>query len=211
MSDNRSSKRYICFATIVYPESNNYFLDEIKKLKIPCLISPLHDQDLKDDIDEEEIVELVNGYKKAHYHVLFKFASLKSRSQVEEIVNQIGGVGIAKVEHFAAYCRYLCHIGFEDKHLYDTKDVQQFFGIDYLTEIAKNDDNRKYVLCDEMLNYIDANTIVYFADLVRYARAEEPEWYHLLIDGSCYFIKEYIKSFSYEVKESQAKQYDSNK
>ena len=96
-----SEQRFRNFATIVYPESapadwQNILAD----LKIPCLISPLHDRDFNPTGEP----------KKPHFHVLLTFEGKKSVEQIKELIRPFCGVGVEVVQSIRGYTRYLCHL-----------------------------------------------------------------------------------------------------
>lgn len=88
------------FATVVYPESaSGDWMEKLADLKIKAFVSPLHDKDKNPDGEP----------KKAHYHVILMFDSVKSVEQVKEITDEIGGVGVEKINSLRGYARYLIH------------------------------------------------------------------------------------------------------
>lgn len=116
-----TKERSYNWASILYAEScvadiENALLD----LKVPCALSPLHDRDIHDD-DTGEV-------KKAHYHLILHFTTLKSRRQVKEDLKSLGAVGAERVRDLRAYTRYLIHIDDPDKAQYDIKDLRVFNG-----------------------------------------------------------------------------------
>lgn len=174
------------YATVVYPESAPDFLDKLSELKVPCLVSPLHDKDINPTGES----------KKAHYHVLFCFDSVKSESQAREMCLQIGGVGCEKVNSMRGYARYLTHADNPEKAQYDSADVRQLFGADYQSIIQLNSD--RYGLIREMCEYIRINQVHYFNAFMDYCSVNNEDWYRSLCDNSGWIIKEYIKSYCYE-------------
>ena len=116
------SARYRNFATVVYPESApENWKDIFSSFKIPSFISPLHDCDK--NLNDEP--------KKPHYHVMIMFEGKKSFEQVQEIFDQIGGVGCELVNSVRGYSRYLCHLDNPEKYQYNVEDVVSFGGADY--------------------------------------------------------------------------------
>lgn len=50
----------------------------------------------------------------------------------------------------------------------------------------------------EMQDWCDDNACFGFASLVRYARVNRPDWYRILAESGTIFMKEYLKSCSWE-------------
>ena len=181
-------ERVRLWATVVYPESApENWRGILRDMGIPCYISPLHDKDVNAD----------NTPKKAHYHVFMIFEGKKSRSQVSEAVARFGGVGQEQVQSKRGYSRYLCHLDNPEKAQYSIDDVEALGGLDYESDIGIVI-NKYKVIC-EILDFISANNIIYYSDIMDYARQNEPTWFRVLCDNGSYVIKEYIKSNKYKL------------
>lgn len=181
------------FATIVYPESApDNWANILQDLKVPSLVSPIHDLDTNPD----------GEVKKAHYHVLLKFGGKKSKEQVNELVGMFGGVGCETVQNFRSYARYLCHLDNPEKTEYNISDVLSFNGIDYINEIGTPAD--KYKGIREMMEFCIENRVYSYATLLEYAMDQREDWFRILCDNGTYVIKEYLKSRSWE-KEQEKK------
>lgn len=189
-----SEKRYRNFATVVYPESaSDDWIDILRELKIPCFISPLHNND-KNPTGEA---------KKAHYHVQFAFEGKKSKDQVNEIIKEIGGVGCEVVSSLRAYARYLCHLDNPEKAQYKTSDVISLGGLNYNNVIGSMAD--KSVCLTEMIDFVNDNDLDSFSELVCYAKEFKTQWFDCLINSGSYFIKEYIKSRTWKLHKYEEK------
>ena len=190
MSESKKSaqsSRCNYWASVVYPESApTNWVDILEELVVPCFVSPLHNMDNNPNGET----------KKEHYHVLLLFESLKSPSQAKEIFDQIGGVGCERVNSIRGYARYLCHLDNPDKYRYPESEVKAFCGLDYYSIISLPTD-RLGILMD-MQDWCDDNHVFGFASLVRYARREKPDWYRVLAESGTIFMKEYLKSCSWE-------------
>lgn len=80
----QSSVRTRNFATVVYPDSAiDNWQDILIEQRIPCFISPIHDKDLNPNGEP----------KKAHYHILLMFDSVKTQAQAKEVFDLINAVG----------------------------------------------------------------------------------------------------------------------
>ena len=180
------------YATIVYPDSApDNWLEILSDLHIPCFVSPLHDQDITAD----------GEIKKAHYHVLIMFDSVKTIDQARDICILVNGVGCEVVNSTRAYSRYLCHLDDYDKYKYDPNDVLSFGGADYLNIIGTMSD--KFTIIREMLQYINENDINSFYELLDYAKDNNSLWFDGLINNCSYVIKEYIKSRTWKIHKYQ--------
>ena len=181
------SGRTRSYATVVYPESApDNWLSLLEEVKVPCCVSPLHCDDFNPDGEP----------KKAHYHVLLLFESVKSESQAREIFDSFGGVGCEKVNSVRGYARYLTHLDNPEKSQYSPSDVQCFFGADYYELISLDSD--RYGLINDMCDFITANHIHYFNRFFDYCRLNNDVWFRQLCSNSAWIVKEYIKSLAYD-------------
>lgn len=189
-----SEKRYRNFATVVYPESaSENWKDILNDLKIPALISPLHNKDLNPTSEK----------KKSHYHVLLLFEGKKSVEQVKEIFEKIDGVGCEVVSSIRAYARYLCHLDNPEKAQYSVDDVISLGGLNYRTIIGSMADKNKCI--SDMIDHINDNDLDSFAELVCYAKNFKPDWFDCLLNSGSYFVKEYIKSRCWKLHKYEEK------
>lgn len=188
MAQNASKLRTRNFATVVYPESApEGWLTTLQEGKVPVFVSPLHDKD----------VNPTGEPKKAHYHVIVMYGSVKTSEQAREFFESFGGVGCEPVKDVRAYSRYLCHLDNPEKAQYDMADVKAFGGADYRTLIGTAFDKAKSIR--EMIDYIEKNDVTCWADLVRYASNERSDWFDTLINSGAYVTKEYIKSRTWKI------------
>lgn len=189
--DNKKSNnkdiRYRNFATVVYPDSApENWKDILCDFHVPCFISPLHDKDVNPSGDP----------KKPHYHVQLVFEGKKSKEQVREIFDAIGGVGCEVVKSLRGYARYLCHLDNPEKAQYDTNDVVALCGMDYLSTIGLPID--KLISIREMITFCEENNITSFRKLLMYSMEERTDWFKVLCESGTYVMKEYLKSSAWE-------------
>lgn len=193
MVDNRARN----FATVVYPESAPSDWQQILAEQfIPAFISPLHDK------DENPTGEK----KKEHYHVIVMFDGKKSPDQVKTIFDLIGGVGCEIVKSIRGYARYLCHLDNPEKAQYQPDDVRSLCGADYTSTIGLAID--KYKAIDEIMDFIDANGITSYRNLLQYCRKERRDWFRVLCDNGTYVILEYLKSAQWTENNTVVKSVD---
>lgn len=178
------------FATVVYPESApDNWLDILSDLHIPSFVSPLHDMDTNPD----------GEIKKAHYHVMIMFDSVKTVDQAKDIFQKIGGVGMEDIQSQRGYARYLCHLDNPEKYQYNSEDVKCLCGADYNDVISLVTD--KYTAIREMLEFCKQNGVVSFSDLLEYASVNRYDWFRCLCDNSAVIMREYLKSKSWTIEQ----------
>lgn len=178
------------YATIVYPESApENWREKLSELHIWALVSPLHDRDLDDG----------GNPKKPHYHVQLSFPGKKSYEAVQAMVSTFGGVGLVTLESKSGYARYLVHMDDPEKAQYAVTDVRCFGGADYYKTAMLEADSMLYI--PEICDFIEKHDIVSFHNLALYCRFYRPEWFRTVASRSTVFLKEYIKSRSWEGSE----------
>ena len=177
------------YVTLLYPESVDVdnSLHQLRELHIAYACSPCHDKDVNEETGE---------IKKAHYHLVIVFSSVKTIDQARAVTESIGGVGCEAVLSIRGQLRYLCHLDDIDKASYNLQDVQ-YYGLDFLAMIETPAD--RYEVISDMMDYVDEYQVISFAGLLRYARRENPMWFRCLCDSSAFIMKEYIKSRAWEL------------
>lgn len=182
-----NSKRTRNWATVVYPEScPDNWLQILEEFHVPFLVSPLHDSDISADGQE----------KKSHYHVLLCFDSVKTSDQALDIFNSVNGVGCEKVSSLRGYARYLCHLDDPDKTQYSIEDVYAYRE-DYASLISLPTD--KYDSIAAMIDWVDREHVISYAQLLRYAKSHNQIWFRVLCDSGTLVMKEFIKSRTWEI------------
>lgn len=176
------------YATVVYPESAPAdWFSILESQMIPAFVSPLHDKDVNPGGEP----------KKAHYHVMIMFDSVKTRDQAREIFEKIGGVGCEVVNSIRGMARYLCHADNPEKAKYFMNDVRALCGADYINACSLVTD--KYVAIDEILAFCESNRILSYRELITYCRINRSDWFRVLCDNGTYVVKEYLKSWQWEI------------
>lgn len=183
MSDGAKRTRNWVF--VLYPESApSDWTQRLGDLHVQALVSPLH-TDLNPDETE----------KKPHHHVLLMFDSVKTYEQVLEITDALNCPHPQRVNSLRGYARYLCHLDNPEKKQYDPADVVSFCGVDYLELCSLASD--KYEVIGEMMDFVIESSIVSYAHLMKYARANKPDWFRVLCDSSSMVMIEFIKSYTW--------------
>lgn len=178
------------FATLCYEESSdfNQVVFALESLHISFLVSPLHDSDFSDD----------GNPKKPHWHIILVFDSLKSVSQVKDLLSGVSQglfvsfVGCEIVNSLVSYARYLCHLDDSDKARYETSAVIQH-GLDYVSLVTTKSDYLSSFI--HLVDYVYSNNVMSFADLVMYARFNDADMLHTILHES-FTVREFIRSFA---------------
>lgn len=173
------------WSIIVYPESapENWrsLLDETH---IEWIESPLHEFDTNP----------TGEVKKPHYHVLLLFGGVKSYDQVCEFIKPLNGPIPQRCHNARAMVRYFAHLDNPDKFQYSISDIIPHGGVD-ISELLKPSTSERYSLIKEICEYVGANNITEFYELMDYAMDEKfDSWFPLLCDNSAYIVNQYIKS-----------------
>lgn len=179
------AKRTRTWNYIVYPDSApTDWRDIINSLHVEWVESPLHDKDV---LETGEI-------KKAHWHVLIMFPSVKSFKQANEVAEALNAPAPQQTLSAKGSVRYMLHLDSPDKYQYDKADLKAYGGAD-VNELLKPTSSERYELIGEMMEFISNNDIVEMKEILDYAYMNRFEdWFPLLCDNSAYIIGEYIKS-----------------
>lgn len=171
------------YATVVYPESAPQdWQERLNAMHIEAVVSPLHCEDCNADGEP----------KKAHYHVLVMWSSVKTKEQAAAAFEEIGGVGVEAVASLRGMARYLCHLDNPEKAQYNPDDVIAFGGADYLSLIDLPTD--KYVMLAEMMDFCDEHGIEEYWVLCKYARRYRQNWWRCLADNGSSMMQNYLTS-----------------
>ncbi len=185
-SNNRSKKstrtRYYTF--VVYPDSAPGGWEEIIDAQhIAWVRSPLHDRDVNGD----------GSAKKAHWHVMLAYDSLKTLEQANAVSALVNATVCQCVESPRALVRYFAHLDNPDKAQYDQRDIVCHGGYD-LGDTLRTSNQSRYDVIRAMLAYVVDADIVEYEDLVIYAMYNEPSWFEALADNCTYMVNAFIKS-----------------
>lgn len=182
MAGNLKTPRNSRWTTILYPESaSSNFIDVLKDFHVPFLLSPLHDK----DVDVDGVI------KKAHYHLVLYFDSLKSASQAQVLFDAIGGVGCQSVQSPVSYARYLIHADDPDKFQYSAEDVIAY-GLDYM-QCSLDEKSQKYLGISDVISYVIENDIQSFSRLLIVSSQLNRHIFEVVCDNA-YLVKTFISS-----------------
>ena len=175
-----------CFTTIIYPESApTDWQQRLRDLNVKAVVSPLHDQDLTEEGQQ----------KKAHWHLMIVYGTVKTMDQAQEDFQQLGGVGCEKVRDIRQMCRYFCHLDDPSKHQYQTDGLQTFGGIDVHDYLVTDAD--EIGAMKEMTKYIFTNRVQNFAEFSVWCVENNETWFWLLCTKASYYIDRLIKANRY--------------
>lgn len=178
--DKRSNK----WAFLIYQESapENY-LDILEEMHIPFILSPWHDKDVNKEIGE---------FKKAHKHGVLFFESLKSYTQVSELLTEKLNTPshVEVVMSPKGMYDYFIHAENPDKTLYNIDEIESGCGFE-LERFLINSNNEQFL--STVIDIIEEYNFIEFNNLVRYAQLENPLLLNLIINKT-YFFAKYLDS-----------------
>ena len=178
---------------IVYPESApEHWQDIIDQYHIPWACSPLHDADENPDGET----------KKPHWHVVVSFEGKKSYNQVLDIIRPLNCTVPQKVQSMKGMLRYFVHLDNPEKHQYSINDIELHGGFDPQSYLSPSS-TQKYMLINEMVNFIEENHVYDYLDFMKYAAAHRfDDWYPLLCD-SCSFVIDKVITSNWKKKKNR--------
>lgn len=178
--DKRSNK----WAFLLYKESvpENY-LDILEEMHIPFVLSPWHDKDVNKETGE---------FKKAHKHGVLFFDSLKSYSQVSDVLtsklNTPAHVEI--VMSPKGMYDYFIHAENPEKTRYNIEDIESGCGFELDKFLIENNSDK---FLSTVIDIIEEHNFTEFNSLVRYARKEDIVLLNLIVNKT-YFFAKYLDS-----------------
>lgn len=189
-----SEKRTRNWWFIVYPDSApDNWRSILSDLHVQYAISPLHDK------DENQNGSGAIEKKKPHWHVIISFDSVKSYSQVQEIVSKFNTEICEPINSIVGAVRYLIHRDDPLKAQYDKNDIVCGGGFDAL-EILDRRPSDKRVFIKEIYSYIISNDVTEYHELVDYAYENNPDWFDILTEGHTMFFDSVIRSRRHSAK-----------
>lgn len=178
--DKRSNK----WAFLIYQESTpENYLDVLEEMHIPFVLSPWHDKDVNKETGE---------FKKAHKHGILFFESLKSYTQVSELLTEKLHTPshVEVVMSPKGMYDYFIHAENPDKTLYNMDEIESGCGFE-LEQFLITNNNEQFL--STVIDIIEEHNFTEFNNLVRYARIENPSLLNLIIDKT-YFFAKYLDS-----------------
>ena len=192
MTKERRSNKW---AFLLYQESApDDYLEILENMHIPFILSPWHDKDINKETGE---------LKKAHRHGALYFESLKSYSQVSELLTEHLNTP-AHVEIVMSpkgMYDYFTHAENPEKTLYDINDIESGCGFELDNFLLSNSNNEFFTT---VIDIIEEHNFTEFNHLVRYARTESPQFLNLIMDKT-YFFAKYLDSRRHSSQQKQAR------
>lgn len=188
--DKRSNK----WAFLIYQESApEDYLDILEGMHIPFVLSPWHDKDVNKETGE---------FKKAHKHGVLFFESLKSYTQVSELLTEKLNTPshVEVVMSPKGMYDYFIHAENPDKTLYSIDEIESGCGFE-LEQFLITNNNEEYL--STVIDIIEEHNFTEFNNLVRYARVENPSLLNLIINKT-YFFAKYLDSRRYSDKRKES-------
>lgn len=176
---------------VLYPDSApENWRQIIDEMHIEWIESPLHDSDLN----------ATGEPKKAHWHILLMFGSVKAYEQVRELTGPLNCPRPERCHNSKAMVRYMAHLDNPDKAQYKVDDIKSHGGAD-IAELLRPSSSERYTLIRDMMRFVRENGIVEFQDLMDYASEQHfDDWFPLLCDSCAIVIVNYIKSCRHRVQ-----------
>ena len=174
--DKRSNK----WAFLFYKESapENY-LEILEELHIPFILSPWHNKDINRETGE---------FKKSHKHGVLFFESLKSYSQVSELLTEKLNTPshVEPVMSPKGMYDYFTHAENPEKTLYNIEDIESGCGFELDKFLIEQNSN---LFLETVIDVITDNDFTEFEDLVHYARNKDISLLGLIIERTYFFTK----------------------
>ncbi|HHF7019791.1 TPA: replication protein [Streptococcus mutans] len=191
MTKERRSNKW---AFLPYQESApDDYLEILENMHIPFILSPWHDKDINKETGE---------FKKSHKHGALYFESLKSYSQVSELLTEHLNTP-AHVEIVMSpkgMYDYFTHAENPEKTLYDINDIESGCGFELDNFLLSNSNNEFFTT---VIDIIEEHNFTEFNHLVRYARTENPQLLNLIMNKT-YFFAKYLDSRRHSSQQKQA-------
>ena len=173
---------------LLYQESapENY-LEILEEMHVPFVLSPCHDKDVNKETGE---------FKKAHRHGALYFDSLKSYTQVSDLLtkNLNTPAHVEPVMSPKGMYDYFTHAQNPEKTLYDINDIESGCGFE-LDKFLISNNNDEFL--SMVIDVIEEYNFTEFNALVIYARKENKQLLGLIMDKT-YFFAKYLDSRSHD-------------
>lgn len=181
------TKRSNKWAFLLYKESapENY-IDILEEMQVPYILSPWHDKDV-----DKKTGELL----KAHKHGALFFDSLKSYTQVSELLTENLNTPkkVQIVFSPTGMFDYFTHAQNPEKTPYDVEDIESGAGFD-LDRFLVEQQSERFI--NETIDLINDYNFTEFQDLVIYARYNSSRMLTLIMTNT-YFFTKFIESKRY--------------
>lgn len=174
--DKRSNK----WAFLIYEESTpDNYLEILESIQVPFILSPWHDKDINSKTGE---------INKSHKHGALFFESLKSYSQVSELISEKlnGPSRVEIVMSPKGMFHYFIHAENPNKSPYNIEDIESGAGFE-LEKFLIEQGSGTFI--NEVIDIIEKNNFTEFESLVRYARENNSLLLDLIVEKTYFFAK----------------------
>lgn len=187
MASNNSSRRSTNWCAIVYPESApGDWKDILDSKNVRWACSPLHDKDIDDDSEQTT--------KKAHWHIIICYNSLKSFEQVVDDLQELNCPRPQICRDVRSSVRYFIHKDHPHKYQYSEDDIECYGGFD-IGDYFNISKSELRVYRKEMADYIEEHNVIELMDFDSYCRKFKTDtWYRVLSENSTIYFDRLIKS-----------------
>ena len=187
-NQNASATRTRNWALIVYPDSApENWREIINSWHIAWAHSPLHDKDINPNSEED---------KKAHWHVVLLFDSVKSFDQVRELTSVLNCPIPQQVNSIIGTVRYFIHLDNPEKYQYPRDEICSFGNID-IDEILKPSKSMVVSFVKQIQNLLVEHNIYEFSDAAEFLQEAHPDLFETFFTHTFYFTS-YLKSRFYK-------------
>lgn len=176
----KKEQRSTQWAFLIYEESTpEHYLSVLESIHVPFVLSPWHDKDIYHDTGE---------IKKAHKHGALWFDTLKSYSQVSDLISEKlnGPAHVEIVMSPKGLYDYFIHADNPNKTLYDRNDIESGSGFE-LGAFLLEQESTSFI--NEILDIVETNDFTEFEELVSYARQNNDMLLSLIVNKTFFFAK----------------------
>ena len=182
--DKYKDRRVRNWTFVTYPESvPEDWREMLDATHAKWIESPLH------EFDTDPNGEI----KKAHWHILMLFRNKMSYEQVKEITDSLNAPIPQECKEVIGMVRYFCHLDNPEKHQYDPNQLVGHNGAD-VAEYLKGSTAEKHETIGEILDFVIAERVTHFVDLMAYAKMHRRHDWYPVICSNTIVIREIVKS-----------------
>ncbi|MDG4974943.1 replication protein [Lactococcus lactis] len=190
--ERRSNK----WAFLIYQESTpEDYLERLEELHVPFILSPWHDKDVNSTTGE---------FKKSHKHGALFFETLKSYTQVSDLVSEKLNAPshVEVVMSPKGMFDYFTHAENPDKTKYDINEIESGCGFNLEQFLTENSPD----LLGQLYQVMRDSEVQEFADFTDLIAEQYPHFLQFVFDKS-YFFKIYLdsKRFNFKTKKQKGK------
>lgn len=167
------------WAFLIYKESApDDYLNILQEIHVPFVLSPWHDRDVN---SEGEL-------KKSHKHGALFFDSLKSYSQVSNLISGKlnGPTHVEIIMSPSGMFDYFTHAANPEKTLYNLEDIESGSGFELDQFLIEHDPDS---FLADTIDLIEEHGFIEFTELVSFAREHDVILLKLIVNKTYFFAK----------------------